>query len=284
MASLMGNIKISILTVTARDLGMINYQKKYLEAQSFKDFEWVIVDDNEIKLKIGETPFPVIHVASKDRKPYFCAGTAMNTGFIHCQGELVYFMADYILPHPDCLARHWQTHLRYSNAFISGRCWEVDITAEEFQQPNKIAHYNDYRLILFEHSYFAWSMIDDNIYASERKGVQNFWTGRNDSAPLEAILKCNGIDEEFDGAHGYHDEDLAQRMAILGLDYIIDLGSLCWQFPHKLDPIPQLRSDLEQHKKFKLGVIPDRIEKGIYRANPYKNLRKEREKCLKVLA
>lgn len=276
-------MKISILTITARDLGMIDYQREYLNAQTFKDFEWILVDDNETKLKVGDASFPIIHISSKEKKPYFAAGAAMNTGLIHAQGELIYFMADYILPHPDCLTRHWQTHLKYPNAFISGRCWEVDITAEEFQQLNKIFHYNDYRLSLFEHNYFKWSRIDGDIYASERAGVQNFWTGRNDSAPLEAILKCNGMDEQMDGAHGYSDEDLAQRMAILGLGYIIDLGSLCWQFPHKLESKPALRSDLEQHQMFKLKVIPERIEKNIYRANPYKNLRKEREKCLRVL-
>ncbi len=275
--------KITVQMVTGRDLKMIPYQIDSLKAQSFKDFEFVFVDElweerkNLVKEQIGDS-FPCIHILPKVIRPYFAPGEAWNYGFTLCNGELLYFMADYILLEKDCLLRHWETHTRFPKAFISGRCWEVDIPPEEFVQPNKVFHYRDYRLSLYEHGIFQWSKMEDNLYGSERAGVQNFWTGRNDSAPLEAILDCNGFDEEFDGAHGYHDEDLAQRMATLGLNYLIDLRALAFHFAHTPADRPQLRSDLEQHKMFKLGVIPDRIERGIFRANPHKNLIKEREK------
>ncbi len=279
--------KITVGMATSRDLGMFPLQVDYLKNQTFKDFELVFFDDlyeqrkDAVRKEVGDS-FPLIYLPPREIKPVFAPGAVWNDLFTHCSGELLFFMADYIVPHQDCLRVHWETHLKYPKTMISGRCWEMDITAEEFIQPNKVFHYNDYRLSLYENSYFRWSRMEENIYGSERAGVQNFWTGRNDSAPMEVILQCNGFDEQIDGARGYHDEDLAQRMAILGLEYIINLQALCWQFPHTTGGgKPSIRSDYEQHQFVKMRLIPERIAKGIYRANPHRDVRKEREKCLK---
>ena len=284
-------MKISVMMVTARDLGMLPYQIDYFKRQTFKDFELVFVDElweqrkDSVKKEV-DGAFPLTHILPNEVKSYFAPGAAWNDGFTHCRGELLYFMADYIIPHEDCLRVHWETHLQYPKAMISGRCWEMNISADEFNQPNKQFQFNDYRLSLFENSYFRWSRIAESLYGAERAGVQNFWTGRNDSAPLDTILECNGFDEQFDGAHGYHDEDLAQRMANLGLEYIFNLKSLVWQFSHKKEGEqvggkPGLRTDEEQHQMFKAKLIPQRIKDGTYKVNPDRNLREEREVWLK---
>ncbi len=269
---------------TSRALGMFPLQVKMLKEQSFKDFELVFLNDlyelrkDDISKIIGDA-FPYTYLPPHKISDNFAPGAAWNDLFTYARGELLYFMADYIVPHPDTLGRHWETHLKYPKTFISGRCWEVNITPQEFAAAKQY-QYNDYRLSLFEHSYFRWSRLEENIYGSDKAGVQNFWTGRNDSCPLDAILKCNGFDEQFDGAHGYHDEDLAHRLTNLGLEYIIDLGSLCWQFKHQLSTKKPLRSDEEQHRLCKLTLIPQRIASGEYRVNPDRDLIKERDEWL----
>jgi len=278
----MQEVKISILTATARDLGMLGYQIELLNLQTFRDFEWIFVDDRYPALDFSAAQFPVTYMAPVEIKSYYAPAVALNDGIARSRGELLYFMSDYIIPHADCLRAHWDIYQRYSRAMISGRCWELNITPDEFMQPNKAFHYNDYRLSLFENSYFKWDRLENSLYRSERSGVQNWWTGRNDSCPMEAMLECNGMDEQTDGGRGYVDDDMAQRLVILGLEYLITLDALCFQFPHQLEGgKPKLRTDEEQHQLFKVGVIQERMKKKIYKANPHRDLRVEREVWLK---
>lgn len=275
--------KISVISITSREM-YIPEIIECLKNQSFQDFEYILIDDlkeqHENFKEIVEEKFPFIHMTPFKVVPYYAASAAFNDGLTRCSGELVFFTADYILPHYDCLRRHWELHEKYPKAFLSGRCLEVDFLPSELKTRTGSFQGADYRLGLFTQNYFGWSMIEENLFASKKEGAQNWWAGRNDSAPMEAILECNGFDESMDGHHGYQDEDLAQRMQILGYNYLIDTKSNCLFFPHQRSTKMSLRSESDQ-QAFKDKVIPERIKNGIYRVNEHRNLRQEREEWLK---
>jgi hypothetical protein len=55
----------------------------------------------------------------------------------------------------------------------------------------------------------------------EREGSDgdwNYWSFKNESVPLEALLELNGHDEEYDGAHSKTDAELAYRLREHGVD------------------------------------------------------------------
>src|SRR3990167_3166078 len=106
-------LAIKVMTVTGRDL----YRKDnadWLKAQSFKDFEWVLVDDlftqtTQKMLEYVGDNFPFTHLAPKKIVDYFAPGAATNDGLVRTSGELVVFKADYMMLHPTCLQRLWET-------------------------------------------------------------------------------------------------------------------------------------------------------------------------------
>ncbi|MBU0777977.1 hypothetical protein KKF82_06945, partial [Patescibacteria group bacterium] len=62
-----------------------------------------------------------------------------------------------------------------------------------------------------------------------------WWAGRNDSAPLEALLEINGFDEDFDGAYGGVDGDAARRlMHGAGCRYLVDTLAPCYELSHPI--------------------------------------------------
>lgn len=275
--------KISVLTVSGRRLYQ-EYQIMSLKAQTFKDFEWVFVDDlyderKEEMIKMVDGAFPFTHLHQQNVVDYFAVGAGHNDGFVRCKGELVFFMIDYTLPEAHCLERHWEMYQKFPKSFFSGSCYDMPYTPEE-RPTAAVLNLPNYRINLFMSGYHHWSHINDGVYSVGDNGIQDWWGGRNDSAPMEALLECNGMDERIDGGHGYHDDDLAQRMHIAGYQYLIDSKAIAFSFPH----VPGggkkvLRSDKEQ-QWFKQVLIPERIKMGIYRVNPHRDLRQEREEWL----
>lgn len=270
-------MKITVLTATCRNQYM-KEQIKALERQSFTDFEWVLVDDfcdqNNVK-----TEFPLTHISPKEIKPYPAIASACNDGLIHSRGELIYFMNDYVLPHPDCLARHWEIYQKYKNVMISGRGLQTAFKPEELDTIKGTFESPDYRMWLFE-NFFVKEKIEDNLYEAFRDGIQNWWAGRNDSAPLEAILDCNGFDETFDGRWGGQDADLAQRLMTYGLRYFLDYKSLCLEFEHEHGIKGAIRSE-EAQRDFQRTIIDKKVKDRIYTSGLSRNLKEERQKCLK---
>lgn len=275
--------KISVLTVSGRRLYQ-QTQVAALKTQTFKDFEWVFVDDlyderKDEMAKLVDGAFPFTHLHQKDVVDYFAVGAGHNDGFVRCRGELIFFMIDYTALEAHCLEKHWKLYQQFPNAFFSGSCYEVPFQPD--QPPTcAILGAPNYRVNLFTSGYSRWTYIKDSLYSVQENGIQNWWGGRCDSAPTEALLQCNGMDERLDGGHGYHDDDLAQRMHIAGYAYFIDTEAIAVSFPH----VPGggkkvLRTDAEQ-QWFKRVLIPERVKLKISRVNPHRDIRMEREEWL----
>jgi hypothetical protein len=273
--------KITVITDIVQDV-YIKEQNEFLSHQTFKDFEWVIVNDNyefEKDSIAQKVTVPFIHIPPPTVRPYFATVEAVNEALKYSSGELVFFMVGYVCPHPQCLERHWELHQKYPKAFFSGRSLEIGITPEQLKEQGKVQG-EDYRMGLYTHSLFNRCWLDNEVFESYMDGVQNWWAGRNDSAPMEALLEVNGLDMALEGRHGYQDSDLGQRMMIAGYRYILDIKSSCLEFPHKRGVKPSLRTDLE-HIALADKLFKGHLRDGTYKVNPEFDLRKEREECLK---
>jgi len=95
-----------------------------------------------------------------------------------------------------------------------------------------------------------------------------WWAGRNDSAPLEALLGINGFDENFDGAYGGGDGEAAKRlMQQSGCRYLVDTLAPCYELSHPIKKKSSI-SEEERDRKVEEGRKP--------LPNTY-NLREERK-------
>lgn len=120
-------VKVTVLTITFRP-GYIDLMCAALDRQTMpkKDWEWVLVDDlweqrhDVVQSYVGDS-INLKHIPPREIKEYSATATAFNTGLRVAKGELVYFMSDYMYPHPRCLARHWQLYQQHGpKVFISG--------------------------------------------------------------------------------------------------------------------------------------------------------------------
>lgn len=100
-----------------------------LIAQTMPQGEWefILVDDlfdqrrEAVKKYVLGKIKNFKHMPPRELKPFFAVASAMNTGIVHAEGELVYFMNDYIYLSPRCLARHYEIYSKYGpKVLISG--------------------------------------------------------------------------------------------------------------------------------------------------------------------
>jgi len=277
--------KITVLTTSYRDIYR-DLQATALARQSFDDFEWVFVDDlyESMRYKMVELTkgkIKLIHIPPEETSPFFAKASALNDGLVHSSGKIVYFMNDYVVPHRDCLKRHWEMQGRYGGVMLSGHA--VTVEAADLDLLDKpVRAGSDGRMGLFDEDIFPKGVLETGVYECFRHGVQNWFNGRNDSCPIKPLIECNGFDEQFDGAWGGEDADMAQRLMTYGMRFILDKYSKCIEFPHVSGGKPSNR--LPQEQRDMQILIDRRVKEGIYQANPHKDIREERKKCLNLSA
>ena len=272
--------RISVLTITGRML-YLKDQVASLRSQTFQDFEWVIVDSNYlVNMQAARNfvaySFPLVHLQDREERVYFSALTADNWGLVHCSGELVYFMMDYVLPHPNCLERHWEIYQKYKGVFISGRSYKINMTPDAFDSTMGMVGAQDFRIGLERDKV----EIEPDLFLIKNNLSTTWWAGRNDSAPLKALLDCNGFEEDLDGRWGGGDGEMANRLMTYGLLYLHDMKSFCLEFQHLTGDKKAIRSHDEQ-LELASNLAKTKREQGIYKSNVKRDLWKEREKCLK---
>ena len=271
---------ISVLTPTYK-LMFRDRQIEALSKQTFKDFEWIIVDDNHKQNQGIKTPFPLIHIPPAQELPYCALAQAMNEGLLHATGKYVFFMNDYVVPEPTCLQRHWDIQEKMGGCLLSGECLFMDSVPAECRDKRGKIITRDWRMGMLEEKAYPSTDIGDGLYEITREGIQNWWAGRNDSAPLEALLNCNGFDEVYDGRWGGHDAEMANRLMTYGLKYYIDKKSRCLEYDHLRANKKAVRTE-EQQQAFQETIINRKVKHKIYTANTDwlimlpRNIREER--------
>lgn len=120
-------MKVSVITITYRP-GYIDTITQALRNQTMPkdDWELVLVDDlweirKEIVARHIGNAFNFTHIPPREIKDYSATAIAINTGIVHAKGDLLYFSADYMYPHPRCLERHWEIFEKFKpGVLISG--------------------------------------------------------------------------------------------------------------------------------------------------------------------
>ena len=272
-------MKLTVLTSTYK-LFMKEQQIEALTKQTFKDFEWVIVDDSYEQNKGFTCSFPVIHMPPNEIVPYFALASCFNDGLVRASGKYVFFMNDYIIPSPTCLARHWEVQEKMGGCILSGRTLAVDGMPATVD--GKLTMLKDYRMSIFDTETIKSKDAGDGLREVGRDGIQCWWSGRNDSAPLQAMLDCNGFEEAFDGRWGGQDADMSQRLMTYGLKYYVDTKSFCTEYEHQRGNKKAVRDESQQQGLQNLIINP-MVKRKEYIANNQwlimlpRNIKEERE-------
>ncbi len=118
-------IKVSVVTTTFRP-GYIDVMAQSLTRQTMSQDEWELILVDDFHKERGQAVNEYLqgriknfkHLPPRELKDYSSNCMAFNTGIMHCRGELVYIMNDYLYPREGCLERHWELYQKYGPKVI----------------------------------------------------------------------------------------------------------------------------------------------------------------------
>lgn len=199
----MSNPKVTVILCTKRKIPHFEWALESLKSQSYKDFEYIIIDGlyyqrkDEINKLIKDTnaPFPILYLPDKlsrwkGKRPALC--NARNTGLIFAKGE-------YIIFHDDCckMPDNWiERHMKWLNeGYITAGNWKSDISSWEYRS----------------------TIVKDPVETG------GYWLyGANFGFPVKVAEDINGFDEWYDGEMGQDDIDFGIRAERKGFKIMYD--------------------------------------------------------------
>jgi len=249
----MSNPKVSFILITARmdfpylnrpDLHVFEPTIESFKAQTMKDWGEVVIvdvlyDQRKDYFKGMDLSFKVKHIPAKPNlwleKGFPGISTQYNKGIIYADGELLFFTGDSHMVTPDFMQNLWDYYQQgyfplawylYDQScsepsFISGRL-DVQPAQEKFKVaypdqdsaspiPYNVSGYSGKRVSI-EHRYTtAFKEPDRTVFPAPWL----WWFGCS-SASLEAMLKINGFNQNFDGDRMLLDCDVGSRLELAG--------------------------------------------------------------------
>lgn len=213
-------VKITVTLITKRLEPHIDWALESLKNQTFKDFEYIIVDgyynrkgrkDEVVKLiKDMNLDFSVLHIPEKasrweGQRPQIC--NARNTALVFANGR-------YIVNHDDCtkMPPNWlERHMMWleKNYLVAGT-W---IGYEKMDNGGKGIEG------IYGLEYRSTIMKEPK---GPREVAASLFYGANCSYPVEGTVDINGFDEDLDGEMGQEDLSLAIRLERRGYKTIFD--------------------------------------------------------------
>lgn len=212
-------VKLTVGLVTKRSEPHIDWALQSLKNQSFKDFEYVIVDGYYNRpgrkeyvqklIKDLDIQFPVLHIPDKasrwnGQRP--CIANARNTVLLFANSQYIVHADDCCKIRPNWLERHYKW---LSEGYLCAGSW----IGCQNTGPNGEC---------IEGIYGP----EDRLKNAQGGGageVNNRWLyGGNFSYIVEAALSINGFDEIYDGEIGLEDMDFGERLARKGYRTIFD--------------------------------------------------------------
>jgi glycosyltransferase involved in cell wall biosynthesis len=244
-------VKISVIIPCARDdYSIIAMPDTHifeptlasLESQTFKDFELVIVDAlwdfRKEYFNDKKFSFPIKHLKPKSsiwsQIGAWQVCNQLNTGIIHSQGKLIVRIDDCSSFGPDYLQKFWQWYQKgyfaqalvvyhhgtkpmvygeeakqlYAQTLMStGETYEQIVEKlNKLYKPGEIIRDSRWRFIEGEGQFYG--------------NMKEWWYGYG-AIPLEALLKINGYDENFDGKKSLEEVDLGSRLEMAGYGNLV---------------------------------------------------------------
>jgi len=243
--------KLSVITITIRQ-GFWNMMANNLACQTYKNFEWVIVDgfpQNRAKLarEYGEKyGLNIKYVRDKkpDVKRRYGLVNANNTAIDHASGELIVWLQDFILLPDTGLEQLVDIHRHHPNDLIA---------------PCDIYHYPKHKPNLKSEDWFDGKV--DVIGDFQRKNQRILGNGmvqtddplefemNYGAIPTKVLKKLNGWWEFMDDGLGYDNTEIAYRAMKLGSKIWLDDGNIAVCIDHweTLKDSPQNIPDRHWH-------------------------------------
>lgn len=236
--------KVSVVCNTIRP-GIFKVLKETLQAQTYKNFELIVVDGRYDERKdlvqeyFKDVDFEVLHIGDPIRdKDKFKFGLfhADNAAISVVRGELVVFLQDFIYMPKNGLEKYVNLYITNPNCIYSGVDTRNQVTKLETIQGEKVD-----RMIDINEGYDV--EIKEPEFISPRKWdgkairtTQNFyeWELNYASAP-RSILQEFGFQLSWDKGFGYDNTEFALRFLFAGGEIIIDETNVAtclshWQF------------------------------------------------------
>lgn len=240
----MGSPAISIIIPTCRTGWLTDFIAS-LQAQTFRDFEVVVVDETgEIEepddLFVNTSPFDVRVLPPSHEFEYFRVASLCNDGMRAARGELFVWVGDFTrIPDTDkgkrWLEEHWEWYRTNG-----GRKLLMHGTYRRVSREGKVT-YEDNR-----HQYCRASP-DGLILPPQMAWLSNCGVPRR---PFDLGVT---MDAEYDGARGFHDIDYAMRLVKLGYTFIYRPDSMIEELDHHsfyTDTKPSLFPESQNKARF----------------------------------
>lgn len=207
--------KVTVVLCTKRMTPHFEWALESLNNQTFRDFEYIIIDGMHAQRKDAvksliesKAPsYPCMHIPDKptrwrDKRPALC--NARNTALTFAKG-------DYIVFHDDCckMPANWlESHMKWlTMGFLVAGSW-IGYQKEDPYGKGVVGPY-------------GWEERTKLIHKA--KTVSGGWLyGCNFSFPLKVALDINGFDEILDGEMGQDDVNFGIRAERKGYNIIYD--------------------------------------------------------------
>jgi len=191
---------ITVITPSVRPEGL-EMNRKCLEKQDFRDFEWIVVSPFEYEkadVWLKDPP--------REKGDFWALCKAWNLAYANAKGELIVNYQDLIWMPPDTLSRlyyHFKNSPRTLVTTVGHQYTETD----EFGKPQNLV-WKDPRARTDQGTFYL-------TYPSEMEMTLC-------SVPRKAILDCGGIDEAYDKGPGAQEKEMCFRLQKLGYKMYID--------------------------------------------------------------
>lgn len=219
------DIKVTVFTPTIRT-GFWNLMAENLSKQTYKNFEWLIVDDYKDDRKDIADKYAKKYALNmrylrgkKDRKlRKYALVQANNMAVFQAKGSLICWLQDFILLPPNCLEKIVRLHRRYPDDLIT---------------PVDIYHYMKFKPDMTNKEDW-FNGITNVVGEVQRKNIRlktgevRFSLNPYDfelcvgAIPTSVARRLNGFWEFMDDGLGYDNTDIALRALKAGSRIIID--------------------------------------------------------------
>ncbi len=214
---------ISVLTVSKRR-GWEKLARESLNNQTYKNFEWVIVTEDDYKSEYFEG---AIHLKAPNKIRTSNLSASNNHGLKHCEGKYIIFYQDFIKLPPDCFEKLLE--LATPKTFVTTCTINPDGS-------------NDVRYLGFD---------------LPRPCLAEEWEENVGLAPLAILKELGGYDEEYDNGWAWNNCNVAERAEILGCNFILDESNNPLLLAHDIEQIePNGEFHAKRMREIRNGTRP----------------------------
>ena len=263
--------RISVVCITIRP-GVFRFLRETLEAQTFKDFELVVVDGIYEKrhLEVAEYmkgfPFPFKHIPEGKRTKRYALAQADNVGIKESSGELVVWLQDFILIPPDGLQKYWDLYQAHPDAMYTGVDGRISVLPDgpvDLENPTDILMGGTWKRGRLD--YVNQRGFDKEI----RQSYDAFEFELNWAAFARTVAEdIGGFNEEFDHGFAYDNTEFAFRALTIGKEMWLDPTNYAealnhWElFPAADDPFVPEREQAVQENNLRYKAYVEAVKLG----------------------